>query len=183
MAMVKKNKVYIMYKKIAPFLKTLYDLGSYIFDLYTDIDLGIYHLYNNDPWWGYLTIIFIMPPMLVAWKWCIGIVSEHRKWSRLSKCFLVILCIICFPLTPIVLLLRGCVAAAKGGRDPNDDAFIAPQVVKLWEAIADAYPQAFLQMYVVGQKRLLGIGATDSQLRSIITSILLSHFSDQKCFC
>ncbi|CAL4213953.1 unnamed protein product, partial [Meganyctiphanes norvegica] len=136
-----------------------------------------YHFSNHDHWWGCLTIALIIPPMLVAMIWCIGIVIEHRQWSCLSKCFLVIVCVVCFPLTPVVLLLRGCVAAAQE-KDPNDDALIAPQVIKLWEVIAEAYPQLFLQLYIVGQYAQFGIGCSidASQILSITSSLLTLAF-------
>ncbi|CAL4121641.1 unnamed protein product, partial [Meganyctiphanes norvegica] len=128
----------------------------------TDILLVVFHFNNKHIWWASLTLAFIVPPMAVASIWCIGLVIKHSKWSCLKKSSLVTMCIVGLPITPFVLFARGIAASCKGLPSDND-AFIAPEVMRLWEVFAETYPQIFLQLYILMTYILNGIDPSNSQ--------------------
>ncbi|CAL4182285.1 unnamed protein product [Meganyctiphanes norvegica] len=169
------------------------NLLSYIMNLVTDVNAAVQHLVDDNFWWGFLSLLFILIPMLVSAF--MYVIIKLTKYSVMLKFLLLIPALVFAPIMPFILLLWDVVASIRSynsndsGNEDNeenntnneDDPFVAALgLVNLFEAMGQSYPQAGFQMFIVFQNLINGNAIGPWQYVTIAS--LICHLSSLHVF-
>ncbi|CAL4244458.1 unnamed protein product [Meganyctiphanes norvegica] len=147
----------IWFKKIMSIISCV----TYSFDVYTDIySVYIYYIYvapdniSHDPFRGYatiyghLTLTFILIPIIITALTTITSIIKDIDKLILTKILLVLAVCLCAPIIPIFFLVKNAIGLLRG-HDPDSPAAHRAGVIKLIEALLEAFPQSALQLLVI----------------------------------
>ncbi|CAL4120020.1 unnamed protein product [Meganyctiphanes norvegica] len=153
----------------------------YILDITTDTIASVQHYLSGHPRWGGCTAAFIAMPLVLGNSWVIyWVIKGIGEFAEMSLCGRVLLVgggIVCPPLLPLGYLVAALDTAVRKYPDiptiDDSDTTESAALLKLFEAVLEALPQASFQLFVVGQG-LVGIGDTPGtwQYLAIATSLV-----------
>ncbi|CAL4068483.1 unnamed protein product, partial [Meganyctiphanes norvegica] len=155
------------YSKIKQLLSII-SLFLYVLDLVTDINTAVHHFSNGDYWWGSLTVIFIVLPLIISSAW--NFEPECEVGERPVLCVFSCLCIWA-KIIPLYYRVKD--VTSFWGQSPGNNA----KFVKICDALAGSYPQANLQMHIVFQVMRDGKAVGLWQWLSIAVSLTALAFS------
>ncbi|CAL4174669.1 unnamed protein product [Meganyctiphanes norvegica] len=162
-------------------MDVLFGILVYILDVTTDVIVSYEHFMAGHPIWGGCTAAFIALPLLLGNGVVITVAIKGKvEYSRMSLLLRVlVVCggIVCPPLIPLGYLVSSLVTAVR--KYPGITTYYTSKatggtaLLKLFEAVFEALPQASFQMYIVGQG-LVGIGDAPGtcQYIAIVTSLV-----------
>ncbi|CAL4231592.1 unnamed protein product [Meganyctiphanes norvegica] len=191
------NEHYPRHNSIFRIIVKVMNLLSYIMNLVTDVNAAVQHLVDDNFWWGFLSLLFILIPMMVSAFIYIYVIIKLTKYSVMLKFLLLIPALVFVPIMPFILLLWDVVASIRSyntnesGNEDNeenntnneDDPVVAALgLVNLSEAMLQSYPQAGFQMFIVFQNLINGNAIRPWQYVTIASSLIDLSFELCTCF-